>query len=780
MSKNKNRILPKIMRVFLILLIFFLICLIAVIGLGIGVVTAMINDQTFRSKSDFEKNLQGLFQTSSAYFATRDPEGKPVKISELRYDNNNRELIKSLDEVHPDLIDAFISIEDRHYFKHRGIVLRSILRAVYQQVVGSEVTTGGSTITQQLVKNLILNDRSKIYSRKAKEIVLALKMEQLYTKEQILIYYLNSVFFGKGAHGRKMHGVKSAARGIFNTSVKDLNLAQAAYLAGMVQRPNALNPLYEDSNNLERGLKRMKLVLQKMLEYNKITEEEYHKALQFDIKGSLAKPSDFKDGYQRYPFIMFAVEDEAAKTLMQMDGIDLEAIQKQDNYREILENYKKKAVTGGYQFYTTIDKDLYDAINREAIKGLTFSTRTYKNIKTQEQLGAAIIDNRTGALLAFVSGSEEFAINQQDHALHVPRQPGSTIKPLLVFAPAMEQKIISTYSKIIDEKIMKRDGSGYYRNANNKYQGPVTILESLKWSYNIPAIKTFNALGHQKGFHYLRKMNLPPHPDDGESAAIGGMTKGYTVEQMTAAFATFANQGKFNKPYFISKVTDSDGKVLWEHKPKPTQVFSPQTAYQMTSILKHVLHGTAAYIGQRIPAGYELAGKTGSTNNNRDLWFIGYTPEVTIGAWGGYDYHFSMSHNTSFIKKAWVNIFRAAIQSSPHLIPKHTKFTHPGRLAPEVCGFECTQVSEYYRKKKEEEEKRRKEEEEKEQHLLPELPPILDPPTNHPLPEEPVDRPEQPNDPPTTPIQPGPIPFPLYFQDHSRPESHYFESILIS
>src|SRR5690606_6710344 len=142
-----------------------------------------------------------------------------------------------------------------------------------------------------LVKNLILNDRSKIYSRKAKEIVLALKMEQLYTKEQILIYYLNSVFFGKGAHGRKMHGVKSAARGIFNTSVKDLNLAQAAYLAGMVQRPNALNPLYEDSNNLERGLKRMKLVLQKMLEYNKITEEEYHKALQFDIKGSLAKPS---------------------------------------------------------------------------------------------------------------------------------------------------------------------------------------------------------------------------------------------------------------------------------------------------------------------------------------------------------------------------------------------------------------------------------------------------------------------------------------------------------
>jgi penicillin-binding protein len=778
MSEKKDRILPKIIRAFLIAFIVFLICLIALIGVGIGVVTAMIDDQTIRSKSDFDKSLQGLFQTSSAYFATRDQDGNPIKIGELRYDNNNRELIKSLKDVHPYLIDAFISIEDRHYFEHRGIVLRSIMRAVYQQVVGSEVTTGGSTITQQLVKNLILNDRSKIYSRKAKEIVLALKMEQLYTKEQILIYYLNSVFFGKGAHGRKMHGVQSAARGIFNTSAKDLNLAQAAYLAGMVQRPNALNPLYEDSKNLERGLKRMKLVLQKMLEYGKITEDEYNQALQFDIKGSLAKPSDFKDGYQRYPFIMFAVEDEAAKALMQMDGIDLETIREQDNYRQLLENYKKKAVTGGYRFYTTIDKDLYDAINQEATKGLTFSTRTYKNIKTKEQLGATIIDNRTGALLAFVSGSEEFNINQQDHALHVPRQPGSTIKPLLVFAPAMEQKIISTYSKIIDEKLMKRDGSGYYRNANNKYQGPVTILESLKWSYNIPAIKTFNALGHQKGFEYLRKMNLPPHPDDGESAAIGGMTEGYTVEQMTAAFATFANQGKYNKPYFISKVTDSDGKLLWEYNQKPTQVFSPQTAYQMTSILKHVLYGTAAYIGQNIPTGYELAGKTGSTNDNRDLWFIGYTPEVTIGVWGGYDYQFSMSHNTSFVKKAWVNIFRAAIQSSPHLIPKHTQFTNPGHLYPEVCGFECTRVAEYYRKKKEEEERRRKEEEEKQRDLLPELPPVPENPIEQPLPEQPTEQPEQPNDPttPTLPVQPGPIPYPLYLHDHFRIETRYLQS----
>ncbi|SFI97602.1 penicillin-binding protein [Thermoflavimicrobium dichotomicum] len=726
----------------------FLVTTIGAVGIGIGVVSAMVQDQTIQTKSDFEKSLKGLFQTSYAYFSNKDASGKPVKIGELRYDNNNRKLIKSLDEVSPYLIHAFISIEDRDFYEHHGIVLRSIVRAAYQQVVGSEVTTGGSTITQQLVKNIILNDRSKVFSRKAKEIILALRMEQMYSKDEILVYYLNSVFFGKGAHGRKMHGVEAAARGLFNTDAKHLHLAQAAYLAGMVQRPNALNPLDDDPKNLERGLKRMKLVLDKMREYEKISQREYEEALRFDIKKSLARSEHFNDGYERYPFIMFAIEDEAAETLMEMDRLNIQELKKQGKYKALLEEYKKKAVTGGYHFYTTIDEKLYNAINRMATQGLTFYPRTYKGKKTKEQLGATLIHNKTGAVLAFVSSSEKFNVNQQDHALHVSRQPGSTIKPLLVFAPAMEEGIVSPSSKIIDEKMRKRDGSGYYKNASGSYQGPVTVTEALKWSYNIPAIKTFNALGHQKGFHYLTKMGLPPDPNDGESAAIGGMTQGFTVEKMSAAFSTFANQGLYNKPFLISKVTDSDGKVIWEHKPRPVRVFSPQTAYKTTMMLKQVLNGTATYIQARLPSGYELAGKTGTTNEDRDLWFIGYTPDITLGVWGGYDYNFSMAHNEKFVKKAWVNMFQAAVKASPDLIPKGTHFKHPGYLGPEICGFECDEVAEYYRKL---EEQRKKEEEEKKSKLpeIPIIPPILEPP--------PTEEPDQPS---TEPAPPSPGPHP--------------------
>ncbi|RAL25652.1 transglycosylase domain-containing protein [Thermoflavimicrobium daqui] len=750
MAEVNNRIFKRMRKAFIVGLLTFLFICFAFVGIGFGMITAMAKDENLLSKSDFDKNLKGLFQTSYAYFANKDASGKPVKIGELRYDNNNRKLIKSLKEVSPYLIHAFISIEDRDFYEHHGIVLRSILRAAYQQITSSEVTTGGSTITQQLVKNIILNDRSKVFSRKAKEIILALRMEQLYSKEEILIYYLNSVFFGKGAHGRKMHGIEAAAHGLFNTDAKHLNLAQAAYMAGMVQRPNALNPLDEDHRNFERGLKRMKLILQKMLEYGKINQKEYNSALKYDLKKSLAKSENFNDGYERYPFIMFAIEDQAAETLMEMDHLNIKELKKNGKYRSTLEEYKKKAVTGGYHFYTTIDEQLYNAINQKATQNLTFNPRKYKEKNTKEQLGATLIDNHTGAVLGFVSGSEKFDINQQDHALNVPRQPGSTIKPLLVFAPAIEEKLISPNSKIIDEKIRKRDGSGYYKNANGLYKGPVTVIESLKWSYNIPAIKTFNALGHQKGFRYLQKLGLPPHPFDGESAAIGGVTQGYTVEKMSAAFATFANQGKYNDPYLIAKVANADGKIIWKHQSQPRRVFSPQTAYQTTTILKHVLNGTATYIRNHLPAGYELAGKTGTTNDDRDIWFIGYTPDITLGVWGGYDYNFSMSHNESFVKRAWLNIFRAAVNASPHRIPKGTHFKNPGHLGSELCGFECSKVAEYYRIQ--EEEKRKKEEEERRKRIPPEIPSI--PPIIDPLPTDPSEPPS------TQPLDPSPTPTP--------------------
>jgi penicillin-binding protein len=699
-----------------------------VLGAGAGIVSAIVKDEKVRTKQDFDNELNNLFQTSYAYFQNKDKNGKPVQIGALRFDND-RGMIKKVTDVSPYLVNAFISVEDRDFYTHKGIVPRSIARAAFQQAVGSEVTTGGSTLTQQLVKNIVLKNRKKDLERKANEIVLALRMEQMYSKDEILVYYMNSVFFGKGANGRKMYGVQAAAKGLFNKTPKDLNLAQAAYIAGMVQRPNALNPLDEDPKNYKRGMKRLKLVLTEMLQNKKITQKEYKEALRFDIKKSLAKPSDFDNGYEKYPFIMFAMEDEAAETLMEMDNLNTEQLSKEGKYRSTLEEYKKKAVTGGYRFYTTIDEGLYNSINAAATKGLEFTDRTYNGKTSHEQLGATIINNKTGAVLAFVSGTESFEDNQKDHALQVPRQPGSSIKPLLVYAPAMEEGLISPYSQILDEPIMKSDGSGYYKNANGNYKGFVTVQDALKWSYNIPAIKTFNALGHQKGFNYLRELNLPPSPKDGEAAAIGGATNGYTVEKMTAAFATLANQGLYNKPYMIYKVTDADGKVLFERKQNSKRVFSPQTAYQTTKILKTVLNGTASFIGGKIPSGYEVAGKTGTTSDEKDLWFVGYTPEVTIGVWSGYDYNFPMYADDKFTKKAWANIFNAAIEQSPDLIPKGTDFDNPGNLGPEKCGFECGKKKSYEdsQKAKNNSNKKKKEKKPSKQNKPPTQPSTLPP-----------------------------------------------------
>lgn len=683
----------------------------ASIGVVAGVVSAIAKDERIYQKVHFQKDLDHLFQTSYAYFENKDTSGKPMRIGAFRYEDNERKLIKSKNDVSPYLSNAFFAIEDKSFYQHKGIVPRSLLRATYQQIADTGITTGGSTITQQLVKNVILRDSSKDLNRKTKEIIQALRIEKMYEKDEIFVYYMNSVFFGEGAHGRKMYGVQAAAKGLFNKQPQELHLAQAAYIAGMVQRPNDLNPFGKNPKNLERGTKRMKLVLKMMLMQKKISAKEYDEALHFDLKKTLAKPNQFNYAYKEYPYIMFALETAAAESLMQKDGLDIDQLSKSGKYKKTLNEYIRKSTSGGYHFYTSINKDLYKAVNHAVGKGLTFHTRTYKGKKTHEQLGATIIDNKTGAVLAFVPGTSSFSDNQKNHALSVRRQPGSAIKPLLVYAPALEEGIISPGSEIVDEPLPKSDGSGYYKNSGGNFRGAVNVATALKHSYNIPAIKTFNALGHQKGFDYIRKVGLQPDMKDGEATAIGGMTNGFTIQNMAAAFAVFGNKGQYNKPYIISKITDTDGKVIWEHEKKPVQVFSPKTAYQMNKMLQQVLtSGTGSYINGRLPSGYSVAGKTGTTSDEKDLWFVGYTPEITLSVWGGYDYNFRMSNNQYFTKKAWSNIFRQAVKTSPDLIPKGTYFTNPGGGKSVVCGFECDKVKQAKAQKAKEEEEKKSQE----------------------------------------------------------------------
>lgn len=700
------------------------------VGVGFGVVSAIVKDQPVMNKKDFQKQLDGLVQTSFAYFQNKDANGTEVEIGTLR-SGDERLPITKLEEVNPLLQKAFISMEDWKFYEHNGIRPTSIARAAWQQLTNADAQTGGSTITQQLVKLIILQDRRQELDRKAKEMVLSLRIEKMFSKNEIYLYYLNSVYFGDSATGRNMYGVSSAAKGLFNKDQKDLNLPQAAYIAGMVQRPNDYNPFKENSNNIQLGIKRMKLVLDEMLEHKTITKQQYDEALRFDLVASFAKPETFENGYERYPFIMYAVETQAAELLMKLDGLNPDELSKQGKYKATLDEYKQKATTGGYRFYTTVDENLYNKVNEAALKNINIQKRTYKGKKMPVNVGAVVLDNKTGAILAFVSGSEKFSANQRDHALNVTRQPGSTIKPLLDYGPALEEGLISPGSKIVDEELRKADGSGTYQNANKKYQGPVTVSEALKWSYNIPAIKTFQNVGQKRAFSYIQKMGLTPHKNDGESSSIGGFTYGFTVQEMTAAYSTLANGGKYNEPYLISKITDAAGNIIWEHKVKPVKVFSPQTSYQLSSMLQNVLNGTATYTRDRIQGNFRVAGKTGTTNDDKDLWFVGYTPNISIGTWGGFDYPMEMGSSMKYIaQQTWINVFNAATKARPDLFPKSIGFSNPGNLPGTICGFDCGNVAEYEQKKAEEEAKKKAEEDAKK-------PPVGDPNYPPPNPDDP-------------------------------------------
>ncbi|MBA4543674.1 penicillin-binding protein [Thermoactinomyces daqus] len=672
---GKSKIVPVIKRVALILLASVSIIAVAVIGVGTGVFSAFAKNAPVMTKKDYDKYLTGWSQTSYAYFRDNKPIGYMVT-------KTNSKLIKNLNQVSPNLIDALISTEDREFWTHNGIVPKSIARAAIQQVIGSDVQTGGSTLTQQLVKNKILDDRSKNYERKTMEIIDAIRLEKYYSKDEILVKYLNSVEFGPDADGKRMTGFAVAAKGLFNTDIKDLDIPQAAYLAGMVQSPYAYNPFYapkdgDEEAHLKAGTARMKYVLGKMLENKVITKEQYDEAIHYDVAKHLAKKSSFHNGFADYPYIINAVTKEAAQILQEKDkkaGID-----------KPLEAYNQQVTNGGYKIYTTIDQKMYDAVN-DAVAKMHMPSKKINGKRVKEQVGATLIDNKTGGILAFVGGTHYDWLNR---SLDTQRQPGSSIKPLLVYGPALNEGIISPTSQIVDEKIYKPDGSPY-RNANGKYHNaPVTATYALQWSLNIPAIKIIRKLGVEHGFEYLRKMDINPNEKyDGEASALGGFHDGFSVTQMTGGYAMIANNGVFNKPHLIDKIIDSEGHVVYDYARdnKPVKVFSPAAVSDLRGMMRQVVAaGTAQMVGNAT-SGYEVIGKTGTTSSEKDVWFIGATPEISLGVWTGFDQPATVVvHDLSMM--AWNRIFKAAAQAQPSMIPKGSKFKSEGSV-PFQC-FEC-------------------------------------------------------------------------------------------
>ncbi|WP_149453173.1 transglycosylase domain-containing protein [Pasteuria penetrans] len=670
------------------------------VGTVIGAIVAITSQNNAWSREDFDQRFSNWSQTSYAFFRSKN-QREPEKIDVL-VNPDHREMLWEINDMSPYVHSAILSTEDRDFYIHSGFVLSSITRATYQYL-NSLLTnllhlpfslpgmknniSGGSTVTQQIIKNTILENRKKTINRKATEILTAARLERYFTKKEIMLLYCNSIYLGKNLNKKHIYGFAAGAKDIFGIPVDQLPLAPAAYLVGMVQSPNRYNPLNDSENlsvgHLSAGLGRMRHVLEAMLDNHTITKQQYQEALNFDIGNLVAQKQPDPPASPHYPFIIEAVQNEAIRILNSLPST------KNLNRK----NLHQKITQGGYRIYTTLDKDLHNSLN-EAAQNFPAATTKFKNRTLKEKLGSTLIDNKTGSILAFATSNEYSGNDLQNYALYVPRQPGSSMKVPLAYGPAIDLHMISIDSIIDDTPLQKTDSSNnnFYRNYDDRFEGPIPIIQALRESRNIPAVRVFKMVGKKKANEYLKKMNMSLAPRDGEASVLGGLTHGFTVSEMTGAYATIANHGTFQRPHLIHSIVNLHGQEIFNFKKDvPTvPVFSPLTARQLIQMMLSVVNeeGGTGLRTIGIPLGeFHIAGKTGTTNSETNLWFIGCTPEITLGVWSGYPLNVTSAGHTRAMQ-AFVQLFQTIQSQDPTLSPSGNRWPEWMEQNDEMSPFE--------------------------------------------------------------------------------------------
>lgn len=679
-------------NLFLIFVIFGTMCFLFIGGAGAGFFASLVKDEPLRPQAEMKKDIYNYEEISEIYFADN------VYLGEIPYELERREV--SLSEISEHLINAIVATEDEYFFEHDGIVPKAILRATFQEFANSSVQTGGSTLTQQLVKNQILTNEVS-FERKAREIILAMRLEKFFDKEEILEAYLNVVPFGRNASGRNIAGVQAAAQGIFGVDAKDLTLAQAAYIAGLPQSPFGYTPFTSNGTvkeNLTPSINRMKTVLRRMREANYITEQEYNHALNYDIRANLTEKTT--SSLSEYPYLTNEAQRRATEILMKMlmerDNINIdelegeERLSKLTTYRELANRDLRRS---GYKIHMTVKKDIYDAMNAAMEDDRYFGPERDGEL---EEVGAVLIENATGAILGFVGG-RDFERQELNHATQAYRSNGSTMKPLLAYAPAIDVGAVQPGHIIPDVPSTYTNSTQEIRNFNRQHRGLITVREALQTSQNVPAVKSFRKAPHEKAREALEKMGFRNLADGEpfEATSIGAITNGVTVEQNVNAYATFANGGKHIPSYLIEKIETKDGEVIYEHQTTAVDVFSPQTAYLMIDMLRDVLRGgTASYLPGRLKFGADWAGKTGTSNDFHDSWFVGTNPNVTLGVWIGYDTPKPIQTRQvagltygQRTQQIWANLANAAYDVQPEIMNPGKNFEMPsGIVRQSICG----------------------------------------------------------------------------------------------
>lgn len=520
----------------------------------------------------------------------------------------------SLDKISPNVADAVLSTEDRNFYHEYGFSIKGMVRALLlnlkNRIMGSsDIAGGGSTLTQQLVKNAFLSQEQTI-SRKAKEIFIAMQVENTYSKKQILAMYLNNAYFGNG-----VWGIEDASEKYFGVHASQLTVPQAATIAGMLKNPNGYNPKDHPAESRQRR----NVVLTLMKDNGKLTQEQ--------MKSYQDSPMITSDNYQydsgyRYPYFFDAVIDEAIKKY----GLSEEDI-----------------MNRGYKIYTTLDQNYQSTMQTDFADSSLFPYDADDGTRAQ---GASIaIDPKTGGVTALVGGrNDSHVFRGYNRATQLVRSPGSTIKPLAVYAPALQHGY--HYDSMVEDKHQAYGSNKYSpKNATGTYQGKIMLYQALAESKNTTAVWLLNKIGVSEGYRSAEKFGLKLSDSDKNlSLALGGLEKGVSPMTMASAYSAFANEGVKYDAHFIRRIVDASGKtIVDEEDADSTRVVSEKVANEMTSMMIDVYKNGTGVSAK--PYGYTIAGKTGSTQGNgvdptaadTDRWYIGYTPDVVLATWVGFD-----------------------------------------------------------------------------------------------------------------------------------------------
>lgn len=590
--KNMNSFVFHLTQICVLCIVLGAIGLFFVAGYPQKVFSLYLEAQTVAresSASDFQTG-----QVGEVY----DSDGNRIALLQ-----NDKNIIYLTSDQIPELVkQAFVSIEDKRFYKHHGSDPFAIVRAVTSLLGKGRITQGGSTITQQLVRNIYLTHTIR-WERKVEEIFIAHAMEREYSKDELLEFYINNIYFSNGCYG-----IEAASQKYFSRSVSDLDLSETAFLCAIPNNPSIYDPL----THADKTIERRNLILQNMLDDGIINEQQYTDAVNEKITLNPYSPSYTRTWAHTY------IYECATRTLMGVTGKDY------DTCHDMLYN-------NGYKVYTSIDMEAQELLQTTVDTELEDYNTRNNNGSYALQASAVTIDNTTGLVTAIVGGRSQDDVSADYNRAYLSfRQPGSSIKPLIVYTPALERGYTAS-STVVDSK--EPDGPS---NAGS-YSGAISLRTAVEQSKNTVAYKLFRELTPEVGLQYLLNMNFSSIQDSDYvlSAALGGLSKGASCLEMTSAYATLENEGVFRQPTCVTLITDSKGNVVVRSETEEKQVYQSSAAHEMTNILEGVLTRGTAH-GKAL-TNMPCAGKTGTTNDNIDGWFVGYTAYYTTGVWVGFD-----------------------------------------------------------------------------------------------------------------------------------------------